>query len=89
LRFRLDRLDYSTTLGELAPRAPLCLAPLPEPLVLTSTNHTVLDLWVPLRTARRVAAELSVLDELAALLEWPTRGAYSVEDKEEGGLVHK
>ncbi|TNY22421.1 hypothetical protein DMC30DRAFT_415089 [Rhodotorula diobovata] len=67
LRFRLDRLDYSTTLGELAP---------------------LLDLWVPLRTARRVAAELSVLDELAALLEWPTRGAYSVEDKEEGGLVH-
>ncbi|BGP41992.1 hypothetical protein JCM10449v2_005989 [Rhodotorula kratochvilovae] len=48
----------------------------------------VLDLWVPLKVARKVAADLGVLDELAALLEWETRGAYSVEDKEEGGLVH-
>ncbi|GAA6058356.1 hypothetical protein JCM3770_005852 [Rhodotorula araucariae] len=48
----------------------------------------VLDLWVTLRVARKVAAELGVLDELAALLESETRGAYSVEDKEEGGLVH-
>ncbi|KAL8290531.1 hypothetical protein RQP46_002789 [Phenoliferia psychrophenolica] len=46
------------------------------------------DIWVPLPEARRVAKELNVDDELAALLEWETRSAWSVEDKEEGGLVH-
>ncbi|GJN92949.1 hypothetical protein Rhopal_005993-T1 [Rhodotorula paludigena] len=67
LRFELDNVGYSTTLGGLAP---------------------VFDLWVPLSIARDVADELDRLDELAALLEWETRQAYSVEDKEEGGLVH-
>ncbi|GAA5999262.1 uncharacterized protein JCM10292_001711 [Rhodotorula paludigena] len=67
LRFELDNIGYSTTLGGLAP---------------------VFDLWVPLSIARDVADELDRLDELAALLEWETRQAYSVEDKEEGGLVH-
>ncbi|GAA5938514.1 hypothetical protein JCM3775_002150 [Rhodotorula graminis] len=47
-----------------------------------------LDLWTPLKTARKIAADLGRLDELAALLEWETRGAYSCEDKEEGGIVH-
>ncbi|KAI5477326.1 hypothetical protein MNV49_006468 [Pseudohyphozyma bogoriensis] len=46
------------------------------------------DLWVPLKVAREVADALDVLDELAGLLEWESRGAYSVEDKEEGGVVH-
>ena len=52
-------------------------------------SFPVADIWVPLPEARRVAQELDVLDELAALLEWETRAAWSVEDKEEGGLVHK
>jgi hypothetical protein len=47
------------------------------------------DIWVPLATARRVAQELDVLVELAALLEWETRTAWSVEDREVGGIVHK
>ncbi|PRQ71877.1 hypothetical protein AAT19DRAFT_9992 [Rhodotorula toruloides] len=46
------------------------------------------DIWVPLKTAREVADSLGRLDELAALLDWQTRRAWSVEDKEEGGLVH-
>lgn len=49
----------------------------------------VYDIWVSLRTAREVAEELEVLDELAGLLEWEGRKAWSVEDKEEGGMVHK
>ncbi|GAA6040575.1 hypothetical protein NBRC10512_005323 [Rhodotorula toruloides] len=48
----------------------------------------ILDIWVPLKTARDVANSLGRLDELAALLDWQTRRAWSVEDKEEGGLVH-
>ncbi|GAA5922682.1 hypothetical protein JCM1841_001103 [Sporobolomyces salmonicolor] len=46
------------------------------------------DLWVSLKVAREVAKELGVLDELAGLLEWETRRAWSVEDKEESGIVH-
>ncbi|GAA5862633.1 hypothetical protein JCM1840_002618 [Sporobolomyces johnsonii] len=46
------------------------------------------DLWVSLKVARDVARELGVLDELAGLLEWETRRAWSVEDKEESGIVH-
>ena len=49
----------------------------------------VYDVWVSLRTAREIAEELQVLDELAGLLEWEGRKAWSVEDKEEGGMVHK
>ncbi|GAA5854998.1 hypothetical protein JCM5353_002017 [Sporobolomyces roseus] len=45
------------------------------------------DIWVSLRTAREVAEELEVLDELAGLLEWEGRKAWSVEDKEEGGML--
>lgn len=56
---------------------------------VSSVSYSVFDLWVPLSIARDVADELDRLDELAALLEWETRQAYSVEDKEEGGLVHK
>ncbi|BGP26275.1 hypothetical protein JCM10295v2_005220 [Rhodotorula toruloides] len=48
----------------------------------------VLDIWVPLKIAREVADSLGRLDELAALLDWQTRRAWSVEDKEEGALVH-
>ncbi|KAM0790130.1 hypothetical protein ACM66B_005454 [Microbotryomycetes sp. NB124-2] len=47
-----------------------------------------LDMWVPLREARAVAKKLGRMDELAALLEWDTRKAFSVHDKEESGLVH-
>ncbi|GAA6014422.1 hypothetical protein JCM10207_005455 [Rhodosporidiobolus poonsookiae] len=46
------------------------------------------DLWVPLALARQVAEELGRDDELAALLDWETRAAWSVEDKEVGGVVH-
>ncbi|GAA5976397.1 hypothetical protein JCM11641_006001 [Rhodosporidiobolus odoratus] len=47
-----------------------------------------LDIWLPLARTREIAAELGRLDELAGLLEWDTRVAWSVEDKEEGGMVH-
>ncbi|KAK4050325.1 hypothetical protein OIO90_005118 [Microbotryomycetes sp. JL221] len=47
------------------------------------------DLWVSLDTARKVATQLNRLDELAGLLEWDTRKAFSVHDKEQDGLVHK
>lgn len=30
-----------------------------------------------------------MLDELAGLLEWESRKAFSVEDREEGGMLHK
>ncbi|GAA5874558.1 hypothetical protein JCM8547_002191 [Rhodosporidiobolus lusitaniae] len=46
------------------------------------------DLWVPLQVAREVAKELGRDGELSALLQWETRAAWSVEDKEEGGMVH-
>ncbi|GAA5969044.1 hypothetical protein JCM3765_005277 [Sporobolomyces pararoseus] len=46
------------------------------------------DIWVPLRDARDIAKELGVINQLAGLLEWETRKAYSVEDKEEGGITH-
>jgi len=52
-------------------------------------DYTVYDIWVSLRIARDVAKELGVLDELSGLLEWETRKAWSVEDKEEGGIAHK
>ncbi|GAA5893811.1 hypothetical protein JCM6882_003101 [Rhodosporidiobolus microsporus] len=47
-----------------------------------------LDLWTPLHLARKIAFSLNRHEELAALLEWETRAAWSVEDKEEGGVVH-
>ncbi|GAA6037313.1 hypothetical protein JCM8097_008505 [Rhodosporidiobolus ruineniae] len=47
-----------------------------------------LDIWVPLALARSVASHLDRLDELSGLLEWETRAAWSVQDKEEGGVVH-
>ncbi|GAA5940461.1 uncharacterized protein JCM15063_002333 [Sporobolomyces koalae] len=46
------------------------------------------DIWVPLRKAREIALDLGVLEELAGLLELGTRKAWSVEDKEQGGMVH-
>ncbi|SGY26250.1 BQ5605_C018g08712 [Microbotryum silenes-dioicae] len=46
------------------------------------------DIWVPLKLAASIANELHVADELSALLEWSTRKAFTVEDKEEGGIVH-
>lgn len=51
--------------------------------------HAVKDIWVPLKTAREIAAELGVLDELSTLLAKESRAAYTVEDRTEGGLVHK
>lgn len=66
------------------------------PCTVHCTNVTVdlsllkvVDLWTPLELTRRIARELDRIDELDALLEWSTRTAYTVEDKEEGGLVHK
>lgn len=53
------------------------------------TLWTVIDIWVPMKKAREVADSLGRLEELAAFLDWQTRRAWSVEDKEEGGLVHK
>ncbi|KAM0751111.1 hypothetical protein T439DRAFT_347710 [Meredithblackwellia eburnea MCA 4105] len=47
-----------------------------------------IDIWVTLEEARRVAEELQIIDLLAAFLEWDTRSAWSIEDKEEGGLIH-
>lgn len=47
------------------------------------------DLWVPLRLARQVVAELGRLDELEQLLAWESRRAWTVEDREEGALLHK
>ncbi|GAA5820992.1 hypothetical protein JCM10212_006411 [Sporobolomyces blumeae] len=46
------------------------------------------DVWVPLETARAVARDLGRLDELAGLLDWDSRKAWTVDDKEEGSLVH-
>ncbi|GAA6022362.1 hypothetical protein JCM8202_000877 [Rhodotorula sphaerocarpa] len=46
------------------------------------------DLWVPLRLARQVVAELGRLHELAQLLAWESRRAWTVEDREEGALLH-
>lgn len=46
-------------------------------------------MWAPLEAARTISLELGVLDELDSLLEWSTRSAFSVEDKEQGGMVHK
>lgn len=42
-----------------------------------------------MQRARAIAKELGVSDELEGLLEWSSRSAYTIEDKEEGGLVHK
>ncbi|GAA5934899.1 hypothetical protein JCM10213_007891 [Rhodosporidiobolus nylandii] len=67
LRFSLDPLSFSLSLGGLGP---------------------FLDLWLPLSPAREIAAELGRLDELDGLLEWDTRAAWSIEDREEGGVVH-
>ncbi|GAA5825458.1 hypothetical protein JCM11251_006994 [Rhodosporidiobolus azoricus] len=47
-----------------------------------------LDVWTPLHLARKIAFSLDRHEELAALLEWETRAAWSVEDKEESGVVH-
>lgn len=49
----------------------------------------VIDIWVPLKTASVIVEKLGLEDELAGLLDWSSRLAYSVEDKEEGGMVHK
>ncbi|SCV73750.1 BQ2448_6180 [Microbotryum intermedium] len=46
------------------------------------------DIWVPLKLAASISDELNAADELSALLEWSTRKAFTVEDKEEGGIVH-
>ena len=91
LRFDLRRpLDYDTSLAGLAPcqfvRAVCLSANMADPYCVRTIVN---DIWAPLQTARRVAEELGVLDELAGLLEWETRRAFTVEDKEEGGLVHK
>ncbi|GAA5986827.1 hypothetical protein JCM5350_005254 [Sporobolomyces pararoseus] len=67
LRFKLERPDYDSTLGGIAP---------------------FYDIWVSLRDAREIAKELGVSNQLSGLLEWETRKAYSVEDKEEGGITH-
>lgn len=47
----------------------------------------VTDIWVPLKTARTCASRLSRLAELDGLLEWRSRSAFTIDDKEEGGLV--
>lgn len=88
LRFKLDSLTYDISLGGLAPSQSRYSS---TSLHASHScgSHTVLDIWVPLKTARDVANSLGRLDELAALLDWQTRRAWSVEDKEEGGLVHK
>ncbi|GAA5864815.1 hypothetical protein JCM3774_004238 [Rhodotorula dairenensis] len=46
------------------------------------------DLWVPLQLARQVVDELGRLDELEALLDWESRRAWTVEDREEDALLH-
>lgn len=47
------------------------------------------DLWVPLQLARQVVLELGRLDELEALLDWDSRRAWTVEDREVEALLHK
>lgn len=47
------------------------------------------DLWVPLQLARRVVGELGRLGELEALLNWDSRRAWTLEDREEDALLHK
>lgn len=46
------------------------------------------EIWVSLRVAREIAKDLGVFDLLSGLLEWETRKAWSVEDREQGGMVH-
>ncbi|GAA5970469.1 hypothetical protein JCM8115_004424 [Rhodotorula mucilaginosa] len=64
------------------------------PLVAEAYDTTLgglapfLDLWVPLQLAREVVLELGRLDELEALLDWDSRRAWTVEDREEEALLH-
>jgi hypothetical protein len=65
------------------------------PLVAEAYDTTLgglapfLDLWVPLQLVRQVVRELGRLDELEALLDWDSRRAWTVEDREEEALLHK
>jgi hypothetical protein len=47
------------------------------------------DVWVSLTIARRVANELGLADDLAGLLDWDSRFAWTIADKEEAALRHK
>jgi len=46
------------------------------------------ELWIPLPAARKVAASCGVLEQLALLLSWSTRHAWSL-DEGDGGVIHK
>lgn len=91
----LRRPAFDSTLAGIAPCEFVCCSALVfsnldvRPLTPRLSCTTVIDIWVPLKTARTIAENLGVLDELAGLLEWETRRAFSVEDREEGGMVHK
>jgi len=61
-----------------------CQADKPLPILL---DGAVTEIWVTLKLARSCASRLDRLDELDGLLEWRSRSAWTVEDKEEGGLV--
>lgn len=55
------------------------------------------DIWLPLSTTRTIATSLCLIPEpdsgtkhgpLSALLDWSTRLAWSLDDGEEGGMLH-
>lgn len=52
------------------------------------TTLPVPDVWVDLRTARRVATELDLGVELSRFLDSRTVRAWSYDDGDEHGVVH-
>jgi hypothetical protein len=46
------------------------------------------DIWVSLSTARDISAQLGVGEELSRLLDPATRTAWSLDDGDEGGMLH-
>ena len=56
----------------------------------TDTVHisVVDDLWVPLKLFANIAAQLDVDERLAPLLDRKTLHAWSLDDGEEGGILH-
>lgn len=77
--------------ASITPLSALHLFSLSRPAYSTGLGGLApfVDLWVSLSTARGIAKRLGLQDLLYAFLESGSRGAWSVRDEEEGGLVHK
>ena len=54
----------------------------------TAYISVVDDLWVPLKLFANIAVQLGVVERLAPLLDRKTLHAWSLDDGEEGGILH-